>query len=106
LIKIFLGGGEFSEQDILLTASTLGVFTLAIPTESASHLLARAFYALKNTVIPVVASIAALGIAVSLGYILSPTLGLLALPLGFFAGSLFKLIVLLVLLNLRIKLTD
>ena len=106
LIKIFLGGGEFSEQDILLTASTLGVFTLAIPTESASHLAARSFYALKNTVIPVAASILALGITVLVGYVLSKELGLLALPLGFFAGSLFKTIVLLVLLNRRIKFTN
>ncbi len=105
VIKIFLGGGEFSEEDILLTASTLGVFTLAIPTESASHLLARSFYALKNTVIPVAASILALGIAVLLGYILSKELGLLALPLGFFAGSLFKTIVLFILLNSRLKRT-
>lgn len=104
VIKIFLGGGEFNEQDILLTASTLGVFTLAIPTESISHLLARSFYALKNTVIPVAASIASLGIAVLLGYLLSNHIGILALPLGFFAGSLFKIIVLFVLLHRRVKL--
>lgn len=104
IIKIFLGGGEFSDADIALTASTLGIFTLSIPLESVSHLLARSFYALKNTVIPVATSIVALGIAVSFAYFLSGRLGILAMPLGFLAGSLLKAGVLLILLNLRIKL--
>lgn len=104
VIKIFLGGGEFSDADIALTASTLGVFTLAIPTESVSHLLARSFYALKNTVIPMTTSIASLGIAVSFAYFLSANLGILALPIGFFSASLLKVAILSILLNERVRL--
>lgn len=104
LIKLILSGGAFGEHAILQTAATLGVFTLAIPTESVNQLLARSFYALKNTVIPVAASIASLGIAVSLAYLLSPSLGILALPLGFFAGSALKTLSLFAILNLRVKL--
>jgi len=104
IIRLFLGGGAFSEPDILLTASVLGIFTLSIPLESTNHLLARSFYALKNTVIPVTVSILALGIAVSFGYVLAGYIGILALPLAFSIGSLFKMTTLFILLHLRIKL--
>src|SRR3989338_1462683 len=55
-IRLFFGGGKFSEQNIRLTAQTLAVFSLAIPTEGAIHLLARSFYSLKNTLTPVLIS--------------------------------------------------
>ncbi len=104
IIRLLLGGGAFSESDIILTASTLGVFTLAIPTESINHLLARSFYALKNTVIPTVVSILGLVIAVAGGYFFSSQIGVIALPLAFFFGSVFKMFTLFTLLHLRVKL--
>ena len=90
LISLLLGGGSFTADDVARTAGILGVFCLAIPTESTSHLLARAFYAKKNTLIPVIFSVVSLGIAVGSSLLLLPALQLYALPLGFFAGSLIK----------------
>ena len=81
----------------------LGVFTLAMPTESLVHLLARAFYATKNTVIPVVMSILGLIIAIGGGYLLRPSLDILAIPVAFSAASLFELIFLIILLPHRLK---
>ena len=103
LIRIVLGGGAFSEEAIVKTATTLGFFTLAMPTESLVHLLARAFYATKNTVIPVVMSIIGLAIAVGGGYLLAPRLDILAIPIAFALASLVELIFLLVLLPSRLK---
>ena len=85
------------------TAATLGVFTLAIPTEALVHLFARAFYATKNTVIPVLVSVLGFAVAVGGGWSLAPTLGIFALPLAFFAGSTLKLILLMVLLPTRLR---
>ncbi len=103
LINIVLGGGNFNKEAVIKTAMTLGVFTLAMPTESLVHLLARAFYATKNTVIPVVMSI--IGLVISLGgaYLLAPSLDILAIPVAFALASLMEVIFLLTLLPHRLK---
>ena len=103
LIRMVLGGGKFSEEAIKSTARTLGFFTLAIPTESLRHLLARAFYATKNTTIPVVISILGLTIAIGGGYLLRPPLYILAIPIAFSIASLVELILLVILLPSQIK---
>lgn len=103
LIRLVLGGGAFSEEAIARTASMLGVFTLAMPTESLRHLFARAFYATKNTAVPVVLNIFGLGIAIGGGYLLSSRLGILSIPVAFSAASLAELICLMILLPRRIK---
>lgn len=90
LIKLLLGGGKFDAEAISRTASTLAVFTLAIPTESVSHILVRAFYALKNTLTPITISVIGLAVTIPAAYLLSNILGIYALPLGFFIGSLLK----------------
>ncbi|MEX0650300.1 MAG: murein biosynthesis integral membrane protein MurJ [Candidatus Andersenbacteria bacterium] len=90
LVSILLGGGEFGSEDAARTAGILGAFCLAVPTESTSHLLARAFYAKKNTLTPVVFSVISLAIAVGSALLMLPALQLYALPIGFFLGSLTK----------------
>ncbi|MDP2944068.1 MAG: lipid II flippase MurJ [bacterium] len=101
LVRIALGGGAFTASDIARTAATLGMFTLAIPTEASIQLLARAFYATKNTIIPVALSVVGFIIAVGGAYLLVPRYDILALPLGFFIGSAVELILLGVLISVR-----
>lgn len=103
LIRIVLGGGAFNEAAVAQTALVLGFFTLAMPTESLVHLLARAFYATKNTAIPVIMSIIGFVIAIGGGYLLRPSLDILAIPISFATASLVELIFLTVLLPRRLK---
>lgn len=103
LIQIFLGGGAFDAEDISTTASMLGLFCLSIPTEASVHLLARAFYATKNTTIPVVLSVLGVVIAIPGGYWLSFSYGIFALPLAFFLGSAIKLLMLAILLPIQMR---
>lgn len=103
LIRIVLGGGAFDQESVARTALVLGVFALAIPTESLSHLLARAFYATKNTLVPVVLSIGSLMVAIAAAASFTPRFGIVALPLAFFLASLAKLILLLFLLPGRLR---
>lgn len=56
IVRLFLGTGKFDWQDTLMTALTLGLFAISIAAQSVVHLLARAFYALHDTRIPVIAS--------------------------------------------------
>lgn len=90
LVALLLGGGAFDADDVARTALTLGVFCLAIPTESVSHLVARAWYATQNTVVPVIFSVVSLAVAGSSAYVLMSRFGIVGLPLGFFCGSLVK----------------
>jgi putative peptidoglycan lipid II flippase len=103
LIAILLGGGQFQGEDIRRTATILGVFCLSIPTEALVHLMARAFYATKNTTIPVAVSILGIIIAIPGGYYLSLTYGLAALPFAFFLGSFVELLILIALLPYRLR---
>jgi putative peptidoglycan lipid II flippase len=105
LVGIFLGGGSFQAEDIRRTAAVLGVFCLSIPTEALVHLLARAFYATKNTTIPVAVSILGITIAIPGGYLLSSYYDILALPFAFFLGSAFELVILIILLPIRLRKT-
>jgi len=105
LIRILLGGGEFQSDDIQRTAAALGVFCLSIPTEALIHLLARAFYATKNTTIPVAVSILGIIVAVPGGFFLSQSWGIVALPFAFFLASALELAILLVLLPSCLKRT-
>lgn len=103
LIRIFLGGGAFQTDEISRTAAVLGIFCLSIPTEALVHLLARAFYATKNTAIPVAVSVLGIIVAIPGGYWLSLSHGILALPFAFFLGSALELIILIILLSLRLR---
>lgn len=102
-IRIFLGGGKFSDENILRTASVLSIFAFSIPTESLVHLLARSFYALKNTLIPVLLSILGLVIAVSFASLKAPVIGIIAIPYGFFLGSFTEVVLLSLFLRRKIK---
>lgn len=99
LIRVLLGGGAFDETAVKATAAALGIFTLSIPTESLSHLFARAFYALKNSLTPVLVSVGGLICSIAIGYALSRSMGVQGLALGFFIGSLVKVALLAILLR-------
>jgi putative peptidoglycan lipid II flippase len=94
-IDLFLGGEAFDAEDVALTTQLLAVFALAIPLEAVSHLLARAVYSTHNTILPVVASLAGLGVTVGTVLLLSPETGIVSLPLGFVAGQGTEVVLLL-----------
>ena len=103
LIRIVFSGGAFDQASIVRTALALGVFTLAIPTESLVQLMARAFYATKNTAIPVVFSIIGFAISTSTALYLVPQLDIVALPFAFFLASAVELLLLLIFMPWRLR---
>jgi putative peptidoglycan lipid II flippase len=104
VISVLLGGGAFDARDVALTAGLLAAFAISIPLESLTHLLARAFYATHNTLIPVLASVAALVVIVVAGEALAPVIGVTSIPIAFTAGSATKVTVLAVLVRSRVRL--
>jgi putative peptidoglycan lipid II flippase len=103
VIDLFLGGEAFDAQDVATTSLVLGAFTLSIPLESLTHLLARAIYSTRNTILPVIASIVGLVVTVVVVELLLGSQGIVALPLGFAAGQGAKVAVLAVALVVRTR---
>ncbi len=102
IIAILIGGGAFDQHAISVTATTLAVFTPSIVTESVNHLLARAFYALKNSATPTLISLGGLIIALTSGYFMAEKFGIPGLALGFLFGSIFKMVMHIIFLKERV----
>jgi putative peptidoglycan lipid II flippase len=103
VIRIFLGGGAFDEADVALTALTLSAFAVSIPFESLSHLLSRAIYATRHTVLQVIASLVAFAVTLAATLLLVGELGVAAIPIGFAIGSATKVVLLAAALAIRIR---
>lgn len=103
LISFLLGGGAFDAEDVDRTALLLAAFAVAVPLESLTYPLARAIYATRNTALPVGASVVGLVVTVVVTQSLAPSLGLVAVPIGFAAGSAVKVALLGAIVPLRLR---
>ena len=102
-IRVLLGGGAFDDRDVALVATTLAAFALSVPFESISHLLSRAIYATRHTILQVLASLAGLGITVGATLLLVDGAGIVAIPLGFTIGQAGKTALLAAALAIRLR---
>ena len=102
-IEILLGGGEFGPDDVARTAQVLAVFALAVPFESLGHLLSRAIYATHHTLWQVGASLVGFTVTIVAAQALAPSLGVVAIPLGFTLGSAVRCVLLVAVLARRIR---
>jgi putative peptidoglycan lipid II flippase len=103
VIELFLGGGAFDADDVRRTGTLLAVFAFSVPIESLTYPMARAIYATRNTILPVTASLAGLAVTILSTSLLSPSLGLPAVPVGFTLGSATKLALLAAFLPFRVR---
>lgn len=58
VVRVVLGSGSFSWSDTRLTAAALAVFMFSVVAQCLIHVLVRAFYAARNTRLPLVINIA------------------------------------------------
>jgi putative peptidoglycan lipid II flippase len=103
VIRVFLGGGAFDEADVVVTAMLLGLFAISIPFESLTHLLSRAIYATRHTILQVLASLSSLAITVIATLALVDGLGVAAIPVGFAIGQASKVVLLALALAVRLR---
>ena len=102
-IQILLGGEAFDAEDVALTSLVLSAFALSVPFESLTHLLSRAIYATRNTLLQVLSSLTGLGVTVLTTGLLAPSIGIVAIPLGFAAGQATKVALLAAALAWRMR---
>lgn len=101
IVGLILGAGKFSSSDINSTALVLSAFALCLVSESLSSVLARAFYARKDTLTPVKAAIVGFCVNAVGCLILGRKFGALGMALSFSLSSICGFIVLTILLRLK-----
>ena len=101
VVRILLGSGLFGPKDVGLTADLLGFFILGVSAQSIIPILARSFYAMQNTRIPVLAGIISVGVSIFLAFRLIDGWGVLALPLSYAAMGVINCLILLTFLKKR-----
>ncbi len=94
LIRLLLGGGAFTEADILFVSSLLKVYCLAVPLESILHMFHRAYYSVKNTVIPALLHTFTISMTIMTAKNLAPQLDVFAIPISFASWMTLHMIIL------------
>ncbi|MEK7673337.1 MAG: murein biosynthesis integral membrane protein MurJ [Patescibacteria group bacterium] len=103
IIQLILGGGEFDDNSVRLTSLILFFFSLSIPFESLSHILSRAFYALKDTKTPMYINLVSMAIMAFCTIYLAPKYGIEWFPIGFTIGFFFFIFMCVILLARKLK---
>lgn len=106
LIRLFFGASRFDWSATVDTGRTLAYFSVSIAAQSLIYLLARAFYAHKDTKTPLVVTIIAVVINIVLSYIfvLVLKLPIFFLAAAFSVSNIFAALLLFTLLDFKIKL--
>jgi putative peptidoglycan lipid II flippase len=102
IVTVLFGYGRFDAHGIELTAAVLLFLSLALASESLIAILARAFYASRDTLTPVIAAIVAVALNVSLAIALVGRLELTGIGLAIAVGSWVEVGLLLVVLGRRV----
>jgi putative peptidoglycan lipid II flippase len=101
IVELLLGYGRFSDAAVELTASTLALFLIGLPAHAGLDVLARAFYARKDTLTPVLAVVAGVAVTVALAVWLVGPLGLPAVGLALSMGTWLEVLLLAAVLKRR-----
>lgn len=103
VVRLLLGRGQFGEADVIRTGQLLFFFAFAIPAESFIHLIARAFYALKDTWTPILITLPGLGLIIFLAKKLVPLFSLNALPISYALILSAEVLILFLILRRRVR---
>lgn len=101
-VRIVVGAGAFDWPATVTTADALAAFVLSIAAQSLTYVLARAYYALRDTYTPLILGIAGDAIGLLAAFWLAPMYGVAGLALAFSIGSLVKLVLMWVVLRQRL----
>jgi putative peptidoglycan lipid II flippase len=102
IVRLIYGAGRFDWDDTSRTAAALGVFAISLAAQGLIPVLARSFYALKDTVTPVGISVIAFVINVVLSFLLAPLWSVSGLAFAFSVSGLLQLILLYSVLRKRL----
>ena len=96
VVDLVIDFGRVEETGIALTGAAFLGLLAALPTEAMIIVLSRAFFAARNTWIPVAAALVAVGVAIAAALALVDPLGIVGLSLALVAASWVEAFLLLV----------
>lgn len=103
IVRIILGTGRFNVDNIILTYQTLSYFSIGLFAEALILLFLRGFFALEDTKTPFIIGLFATVFRLSIAWILSQSMGVPGLALGFSAGSILYFILLFIAFRRKLK---
>jgi len=105
VVRLVLGIGEstnFSFTDTRIVAESLGLFSISLFAQSLIPLFSRAFYAMRNTVTPVLIGFVVISANIFITYYFVGRLGIAGMALSFSITSILYLVLLVMELHRRI----
>lgn len=103
-VRLVYGVHNFPWEATIKTAHTLAFFSIAIFAVSANYLITRAFYALKDTVTPVIVNVitATINVAISITFVTVLKLGVWSIAFAYSITSIMDMTILMILLNKKV----
>lgn len=102
LIRLLFEQGEFTSNAVLVTNEALRYYCLGMFAYSALQVLNRSFYALKDTISPVLAAMITIAFNILLSLKLVGTMGHVGLALSYSLAGILSLIFLLIILRWKL----
>jgi putative peptidoglycan lipid II flippase len=102
VVRVVVGAGEFDWFATIAAADTLAFFALTIIPQSLVYILARAFFALRDTTTPLVTGIVSAMVGVLVALLLHQSLGVMALAIGYSVSALTPAVLMWILLRQRV----
>src|SRR3989339_2203627 len=99
IVRLILGTGQFDWEATKLTFNALGIFAFSLFAQSIIPVFARSFYALQDTVTPLITSIISTIINVIVAVYLSRSYGILGLIIAYSFSQIFQFVLLWILLH-------
>jgi putative peptidoglycan lipid II flippase len=106
IVRVVVGAGSFDWEATILTADTLAFFALTFIPQAFVFLLARAFFALHDTVTPMTAGIIATIVGLISALWLTGHFGVIGLGMGYSIAAIINMVLLWVPLRQRIGKLD
>jgi len=83
IVRIVVGAGAFDWNATILAADTLAFFALTFIPQSCVYILARAFFAMHDTVTPLTAGITSAILGITSAFLFTKTFGVIGLAMAF-----------------------
>lgn len=103
IVRVILGSGKFDWQDTIATFSVLGILSVSLFAQSLIQLLARAFFALKDTHSPLYAALFAGVLHILLTFVLVKSFGIEGVAWAFSLATILNFFLLYMMLRARMR---
>ncbi len=103
IVRVVLGSGVFDWADTIMTFQMVGVLAISLFAAVMTPLLSRAFYALNDTVTPLISGLVSVAVTVVGISVLREVFGVYAIALGVSLGLIVHFLLLFVFLERRVR---